>query len=95
MGDTLSFLPSLGPAGRAFVFEATIYKRALSWKPSGFFRIIAEFFLKKSLKKHKIHAWAIDESSGKIYIHFHRRNTELRQRTNKKFFDRSGKEITD
>ena len=45
--------------------------------------------VKKSEKKHKIHARAIDESSGKIYIHFHRRNTAAL------LFDRSGKEITD
>ena len=50
---------------------------------------------KKSEKKHKKTGWAIDSFHGKIYIHFHRRNTELRYRTNKKFFDRSGKEITD
>jgi hypothetical protein len=44
---------------------------------------------KKSLKKHKIRMSGIDESSGKIYIHFHRRNTAAL------LFDRSGKEITD
>ena len=46
-------------------------------------------------KKHKKRSVAIDTFSTEMYIHFHRRNTELRQRTNKKFFDRSGKEITD
>ena len=45
--------------------------------------------VKKIKKKHKIHARAIDENAGKIYIHFHRRNTAAL------LFDRSGKEITD
>ena len=45
--------------------------------------------VKKIKKKHKIRMSGIDESSGKIYIHFHRRNTAAR------LFDRSGKEITD
>ena len=48
--------------------------------------------MKKNIKNRGI---AIDTFSTEMYIHFHRRNTELRQRTNKKFFDRSGKEITD
>ena len=37
---------------------------------------------------------AIDTFVREVYILIHRRNTELRL-TNKKFFDRSGKEITD
>ena len=39
---------------------------------------------KKIKKNTKIRVWAIDESSWKIYIHFHRRNTELRHRTKQK-----------
>ena len=83
-------LPSVG---------AGILKR----KPSGFFRISWIFHIndnskksKKNEKKHKNHARALDEKFIKIYIHFHRRNTELRlSKRKKKFFDRSGKEITD
>ena len=45
--------------------------------------------VKKNQKKYKNRMSGIDESSGKIYIHFHRRNTAAL------LFDRSGKEITD
>ena len=39
---------------------------------------------------------AIDTFAREVYILIHRRNTELRHnKRNKKFFDRSGKEITD
>ena len=83
MGDTLSFLPSLGPAG-GYLFQSC------SGSLPDFSGITVDKKCKKKLKKNiKNQGVSIDESLRKKYINFHRRFTAAL------LFDRSGKEITD
>ena len=62
--------------------------------------ILPGIYLQKKWKKIKKNTkkteWAIDTFWSEVYILYHRRNTELRlNKRIKKFFDKSGKEITD